>query len=401
MNLNRTTLETVSRLSDPLGVLSVYVDLSPETRSQLAGSLDVPVRQQLDAVESRLRAEDDRDRLRALQSRLEEVRGALGRLTDLTESGRGRALFVPLGEGETVEVESQLPFPTAVDLDETAYVQPLVEAVSADPPAGVAILAKGGIRVFDHRSGETVEVLEDEFDPMVDAPSQGTKGGGFASRASGAPGGGTAVMTPDKDEYARFVDDEIMRLLRRAAEQVSVLTDRHDWEWLVVAGDERLRETFVNALGARKAPEVVRVDRHLTWQAPQELWELVQPELGGAREARLSALVTRARDGAFTEGGHGALGLQAVLEALNEARVANLLFDPAAQLQGAVAPDGRLATPDEPPLGVGQADLRPEPRILERMIDQAIATSADVTPVTGTAAEGLAEHDGVAAVLRW
>jgi hypothetical protein len=400
MNLNRTTLETVSRLDDPLGVLSVYVDLSPETRSQHTGSLAVPVRNRLEELETALRNDSDPERLRAFRARREELAGTLARLGDLTQSGRGRALFVPLGVGDPVEVESQVPFPTTVELEETAFIRPLVEAYSADPPAGLAVLAKGGIRVFDHRAGETVEVMEDEFRTDVDDVGS-TKGGGFASRTTGAGSSGTGVMVPDKDEFARFEDDEIARLLRRAAEQVAVLTDRHAWEWLVVAGDERLRDTFLGSLGARKAPEVVRVDRHLTWQAPDELWQLVQPELVGARDARLEALVQRARDGAFTPGGHGAVGLAPVLEALNEARVANLLFDRGRDLVGAVAPDGRLAVPGSPPLGVEASALLDEPRLVERMIDQALATSAEVTPLSGPAAEALAEHGGVAAVLRW
>ncbi len=400
MNLNRTTLETVSRLEDPLGVLSVYVDLSPETRSQHTGSLHVPVRQRLDELEAGLKAGDDGERLRAFRARREELAGTVARLGDLTQPGRGRALFVPLGAGDPVEVESQVAFRTAVELEDTAFIRPLVEAYSTDPPAGVAILAKGGIRVFDHRAGETVEVLEDDFDTQVDDVGS-TKGGGFASRTTGAGTSGTGVMVPDKDEFARYEDDEIARLLRRSAEQVTVLTDRHAWEWLVVAGDERLRDTFLGALGGRKAPEIVRVDRHLTWQGPAQLWELVQPELTAARDERLVALAQRARDGAFTPGGHGAVGLPAVLEALNEARVADLLFDRALEPVGAVAPDGRLGTVDAPPMGIDASELRDEPRLLERMIEQAIATSAEVTPVSGPAAEALAEHDGVAAVLRW
>ena len=400
MNLNRTTLETVSQLDDPLGVLSVYVDLSPETRSQHAGSLSVPVRNRLEELEAGLKDGEDPDRLRAFRTRLDELAGTVARLGDLTQPGRGRALFVPLGDGDPVEVESQVPFRTTVELEETAFIRPLVEAYSADPPAGVAVLAKGGIRVFDHRAGETVEVLEDEFDTQVDDVGS-TKGGGFASRTTGAGTSGTGVMVADKDEFARFEEDEIARLLRRAAEQVAVLTDRHGWEWLVVAGDQRLRDTFLGTLAARKAPEIVRVDRHLTWQAPTELWELVQPEVAGARGEHLGALVQRARDGAFTPGGHGAVGLAAVLEALNEARVANLLFDRDGELTGALAPDGRLAPAGAPPLGVEASELREEPRLVERMIDQAIATSAEVTPVFGPAAEVLREHDGVAAVLRW
>ena len=46
-------------------------------------------------------------------------------------------------------------------------------------------------------------------------------------------------------------------------------------------------------------------------------------------------------------------------------------------------------------------DLRHIPHLAERMVECALETGAQVVPVSWPAAEVLAEHDGVAAILRW
>lgn len=42
-----------------------------------------------------------------------------------------------------------------------------------------------------------------------------------------------------------------------------------------------------------------------------------------------------------------------------------------------------------------------EPRLRERIVARAFHTGARVTPVDGSAADNLADADGIAALLRW
>jgi hypothetical protein len=95
----------------------------------------------------------------------------------------------------------------------------------------------------------------------------------------------------------------------------------------------------------------------------------------------------------------GALGLSEVIAALNDARVEQLVYDLAVRYAGAIAADGRLVVPPEQhPLGTPSTA---EPRLTERIVERCLATGARVTPVTGPAAEMLAEMGGLAARLRW
>ena len=51
--------------------------------------------------------------------------------------------------------------------------------------------------------------------------------------------------------------------------------------------------------------------------------------------------------------------------------------------------------------GLAASELVAEPLLGERMIERALETGAEVTPLTDPEAELLADCGGVAAILRW
>ena len=88
-----------------------------------------------------------------------------------------------------------------------------------------------------------------------------------------------------------------------------------------------------------------------------------------------------------------------VLTALAEGRVQHLLLDPRRRHAGARAADGRLVAAGEVLPGAGAA--APEPHLMERMLERALATGAGVTVLQDGAAEPLDAHGGIGAALRW
>ena len=78
-----------------------------------------------------------------------------------------------------------------------------------------------------------------------------------------------------------------------------------------------------------------------------------------------------------------------------------LIIDPDRHIEGVRAPDGRLAPLGVVPEGADPAELEPEPRLDERMVELAVDGSARVVAVSGRAADLLAEAGGVAAITRW
>ena len=96
--------------------------------------------------------------------------------------------------------------------------------------------------------------------------------------------------------------------------------------------------------------------------------------------------------------GVAALGLSEVVGALNQARVAHLIYDPSIRYRGSVGYDGSLYAEDETTLSYRTTA---EVRLTERIVERALETGARVTPVEGAASNGLTDASGIAAVLRW
>jgi hypothetical protein len=93
----------------------------------------------------------------------------------------------------------------------------------------------------------------------------------------------------------------------------------------------------------------------------------------------------------------GALGLSQVAGALNEGRVAHLVYDPEVRYVGSVDADGALYADAE----AGSRPHTPEPRLTERLVERALATGARVSPIEGASSGALGDAGGIGALLRW
>lgn len=108
-------------------------------------------------------------------------------------------------------------------------------------------------------------------------------------------------------------------------------------------------------------------------------------------------LLEHVRDAAGS--GVAALGLSEVAAALNAGRVAHLVYDPNIRYMGTVGADGTLYGGDE--VGPDADPGTPEPRLSERLVERALKTTAQISPVEGAADGSLRDAAGIAALLRW
>jgi hypothetical protein len=113
----------------------------------------------------------------------------------------------------------------------------------------------------------------------------------------------------------------------------------------------------------------------------------------GARSTRAAARARDSRRRVWRR--RWSAGTIRVLVALNDARVAHLVYDPEVRFHGAVGEDGRLSAP-------------PEQRLMaERIVDELrlagrrLETEARITPVGSPAVRLLADGGGVATMPRW
>jgi hypothetical protein len=127
----------------------------------------------------------------------------------------------------------------------------------------------------------------------------------------------------------------------------------------------------------------------------QGCWRFSGERLNAEHAANERRLLERVRDAGL--GQVGALGLSQVSAALNEGRVAHLVYDPEVRYVGSVGADGVLYAES----GAGGSAHTPEPRLTERLVERALATGAPVSPIEGAAGEVLSDAAGIEALLRW
>jgi Bacterial archaeo-eukaryotic release factor family 10 len=201
--------------------------------------------------------------------------------------------------------------------------------------------------------------------------------------------------TTPHDQRARRERDRRLRWIEDVAADVSRLADEHDWERLLISGDERLTAPLADALPMHLRANAVLDARRLNEDDQPALAAAIAERLGQDRAGRNARLGRRVRAAALGAQ-RGALGLSEVVAALNEGRAEHVIYDSARRYSGAIAPDGSLLAAGEAP-GLGKE----EPRLLERILERAFHTGARVTPVDGSAADHLADAGGIAALLRW
>jgi hypothetical protein len=386
-------IDPLLELSDPVGVLSVYVDADPRRRGRRP-EWEVEIRQQLGELRERVKREHEHARWTAIHEGIDALEHDLEELVDPAGEGRGRALFAPLSGGQPRTVRLQLPLPNLVTLEADAHVAPLVAALDEARPTGIVNVSRDGIRAVHWALGDAEEVAWLRLDVSTRRwrEIRGTPGHSPASEGQGG--------AAQRERFQHRLEEHQVRFVKHAAKDVLELAETHDWERVVLVGDPRLTAPLREALPVSPPFELLTLEGTYEWQRPHELAEAVAPELERAHRARELELVQRALDRAAA-GGAGTADLATVLEALAEGRVATLVIASGRQLAGVRAPDGRLAPEGTVPDGVRQEELEREPDLVERMTELALEASGRVVVVEGEAARVLGEAGGVAAILRW
>jgi hypothetical protein len=383
--LDDKALLDLARRTDALGVLSVYVNADP-TGDRNAMAIDL--RNRYRELQRRVAEEAPADRRRDVVAALDRLGPALERLATPTESGRGRVEFAALSGDWVVRLDSQMPVPNRVVLDDAPFVHPLLELLDEGRTAGVVLAAGDEARLLEWRLGRMrlVSRMEDE---EVEAPHE------RAGQIGGGPPG--QYNTPMLEHRKARERDRAQRFLDRVAAAVADLTGERRWERILVSGGGRWTDVLAGKLPEPLQHLVIRDTRVLAGLDDAGLLAAVTERLYTEHKANEHRLLERIRDAGRSQ--VGALGLSQVAGALNEGRVAHLVYDPEVRYVGSVDADGALYADAES--GVGDRPHTPEPRLTERLVERALATGARVSPIEGAAGDVLSDAAGIGALLRW
>jgi Bacterial archaeo-eukaryotic release factor family 10 len=369
-------------LRDPVGVLSVYVGMDPAAEAHPRSAWQIRVDNDLRAIRRRLRVKGDHADRRTFEERLAALAPALAEMSDAATSGRGRALFAGIRSGVVHRFTVQTGFPTEASLGEIAHVIPLLRADDGHPRV-IILVGRDTVRVLEARLGRADELRAFDVEPIVYDGAE-RKGPTASNRLRGQK------VSTQRERWERHVEADHRRRLAGVGHRVARLAARRRWELGVVAGDPRTAEALVAILGDAGV-ESGLIELDIVGLSPTRAVEELAPVLDAAASRRNLALVKRARDGA-AGGGRGAVGLDAVLERLEEGLVERLLLDGERPLRGAVARGGGLV--------VAGREHPPDPQFGDRLVVRAFETGARTFVLTGAAAAALADVEGVAAVLR-
>lgn len=360
---------TVERLLDwrpDLGVISAYIAIDPADRRD---SWRVQLRQQLDAL---IEAEPDKHvRGPALAATAERIKDHFP--DDAPPSGRCQIGFCEVAQRDGTDIWMAVQMSreeTEVRDRDRPYLTPLLELLDEGAPVGVLAVSSERVRLYQWGLGH-LEDLHD-WEAILFTPEWRER----KAQSSSDPARIHGASSSGHDQFDQRLHANRERFLEQVGGLVGKEAGERSWGRVLAFGDaqqvEQVRE------GTRKRVEVeLAGDADVISENDHgRLLGRIETAIDEAKRRRERELVKEAIDAAMTPSGRGAMGLSETEQLLAEGRVRHLIFDAESTARDVLEKEDEL-------------------------VEAALRTSADVTPVEGEAAEALREHGGVAALLRY
>ena len=361
-------------------VLSIYARVPPGSREDLAEHVKVS----LDGVDA---PPDLVARARSVFSR--------------PPRGRTVALFVAQGADEQVRLDVELPVAgqarselVEARVGEQPWLLPLEKALGRTPPTAVVYVDRERCRMFRAHMGQAEELevtqrIPHEGFETTPAPRQGPAPGGEAPARDDA-------HHDRKQRHEAHLRDQ---MYREVVERLNALVDEEGAESILVVGTAKNVAAFLSLLPVRLADRAVAggssfPDPDL---APERIPEVLRDDLEGIAKARQQRRLDALRES-------GRSGLESVLEAAQEGRAERIVVPWVSEAATVYrAADGFMTTRPERARALDRA----AGPVDEIGVDDALA---ELAPRFGIAVEAVddeasarlkAEHEGIAALLRW
>jgi peptide chain release factor subunit 1 len=362
------------RLDRPV-VLSLYLDLDP-AQFATPPARATAVRSLLDEAERRLRERDglphqDKVDLHASLKRAAEL---LER--DLpTEGAHAVAVFVSNPSDLFEVITLPRPVPSRVAIGRSPLVGPLARLERRERWC-VALVSRRDARVF-RGSPESLREIEQIHDVVF---GQHDRGGWSQAR------------------YQRGIEKEKDDHLKHTAEVLMKHFKRRPFQRLIVGGPREVAADFESKLHGYLSERLAgRIEVDVDTATPDKVLRKARPLLDELEEKREAAALER-----LGEGSRAALGLDEVLQALNERRVECLLLEEGFSAAGAACPEcGWVGPEGERSCPVDGRELERLDDLTEAAIELTLQQSAEIMAVRRRREELHERAGGVAALLRY
>src|SRR5690242_6560796 len=234
--LDDAAVRELAQRTDTLGVLSVYVSADPHRDPNLRAAA-IDLRNRFSELQRRVSREGGDERSREVADQLQRLWPQLEILTSPIASGRGRIVFAALSGDWTVRLESALPVPNRLVLDDGPFIHPLLELLDEGRRAGIVIATAEEARLLEWRVGAVTEV-DRMSQRYVQAPHE------RAGQIGGGPAG--QCHTPMREQRDARERHRTMRFLDEVSARTVEVAEKLGWERIVVSGGERWTEPVIS-----------------------------------------------------------------------------------------------------------------------------------------------------------
>ena len=300
----RSDLEKLAAFEAAYPVVSLYLNMAPQLRA--TGSPDA-YRARLKTLLKEVAGRAPQPDLKAIEAFFEK---------DFDWVGRGVAVFCGNG-GEFLQVERfAVPMRSSIHVGKP-FILPLVNAMDTYGAYAVALVDQQAMRMYYFHLGDLVAWEKEEGTAV-----QRLKTG------SGSAGGGSRG-----DHLQDHTDEMVRGNLRAFAEKLATFCKHYDAEHVLLGGPEPTVQQFRGMLAA-PWKDRVQSTFSISVRAPEtEVREQSLAVMQANEREREAKLVERVLALA-AQGGNGAVGKQATLEAVQTGRVDTLVL-----VDGALPPD--------------------------------------------------------------
>lgn len=363
--------QLVAFRSERAPVLSVYLNTTPER--QVRRAFRTAFRDLVQQVEARVA--QDEARRKALQREVDRV---LRFLETYQPHGRGLVIFSCQPEGFWQVYQLPRPVLDAVVFDTSPYVRPLLDILDEYERFAVALVDKERARLFSIYLGQVEE--RTDFSDLI--PPKHKQGGW--SQAN----------------FQRHHEAHVTWHLKHVAEHLADLARRRQFDRLILAGPE---EPVTELERLLPAPLRARLAGRLTLElfaTPHQVLEQSLPLIEQIERQGEQRLVSDLLDTARA-GGRAVLGIERVLDMLQQGRVWRLVVAEGFRAQGSACPNcGLLSVPAQETCPACGHTMQAEPEMVERLEELALQQDAQVETVRGPAATMLQAAGGIGAFIR-
>jgi peptide chain release factor subunit 1 len=377
--ISQNDIETLAKRQAKPGspVLSVYLDTDQSREINIERGFEIVLKDLLREIRQKL----DQDKQEEFDKDAARVRQYTEAYRDLK---RGLVIFCDDSEDFFWVSNFNVRVHNRATWDETPYLRPLVEMLDEYERYGVVLADREKARLFTVYLGE----IEEHLEAFAEADVTHIKSSGMDHLRS------QMNIERKADEHAHWH-------LKRVADLMSRLAQKHEFDRLVLAGQAEVTSELSGLLPKALRTRVVRqmpMPMHVSDAYVLAETLKVEQEVEREREAELvKGLITAAG-----KHDHAVLNLTPTVKAIQEWRVWELVYAEGFSPKGSQCVNcGALYAEEKSLCDYCAQEVRPVNDFVDRAIARVLDMQGKVEQVAGPAAERLQEVGSIGALLRY